>query len=174
MKFPAGVAELAVARDSKSRSPCESVGSTPSSGVAPANRHRRDVDLALVPAGTINGRITDQQGRPLQGAMVILTWSRDEQEPLTGGAPAMTVSSATGDYSIGQVAEGSYRIRVTWNDPEALKAKTFARPRSIFYPGTPTLSEAAVVQVRRGETVTGIDIVFTRTDTASISGHVAS
>ena len=29
---PAGVAELADARDSKSRSPCESVGSTPSSG----------------------------------------------------------------------------------------------------------------------------------------------
>ena len=32
MKVPAGVAELADARDSKSRSPCESVGSTPSSG----------------------------------------------------------------------------------------------------------------------------------------------
>jgi hypothetical protein len=140
--------------------------------VTPSFPHRTDVDLALIPAGRINGRITDQDGRPLKGAMVTLAWSRDDQGPRIGRPPALTLSNAAGDYSIAQVGEGAYRIVVNWRDPEALKAKSSAHSKPTFYPGTSSLSEAAVVQVRRGEIVTGIDIVFTRTDTASISGHV--
>ena len=45
--FRAGVAELADARDSKSRSPCESVGSTPSSGTNSVQRRHAPAAQSL-------------------------------------------------------------------------------------------------------------------------------
>jgi hypothetical protein len=140
--------------------------------VTPSSPHRTDVDLDLVRAGTINGRVTDQQGRPLQGAMVTLTREVGERNFRMTGLQSVTLSNAAGDYSLRQVAEGSYRISVNWNDPEALKAKSSVRDRPSFYPGTNNPLEAALVRVGRGETVNNIDVIFTRADIASISGHV--
>jgi hypothetical protein len=140
--------------------------------VTPSSPHRTDVDLDLVPAGTINGRITDQQGRPLQGAMVTLMRDVGERNFRMTGLQSVTLSDAAGGYSLRQVAEGSYRISVNWNDPEALKAKSSVRDRPSYHPGTNNPLEAAIIRVARGETVNNIDVIFTRADTASISGHV--
>jgi hypothetical protein len=140
--------------------------------VTPANRHRTGVDLSLIPAGTINGRVTDQQGRPLKDALVMRPQVLDDRGVRISGPPSMTRTNASGTYSLRQVPEGAYQVGVTWIDPEALKAKSSIRPRPTFYPGTDNPSEAATIRVARGETVNNIDIVLIGTETYSISGHV--
>ncbi|HUE87537.1 MAG TPA: carboxypeptidase-like regulatory domain-containing protein, partial [Vicinamibacterales bacterium] len=140
--------------------------------VAPANPHRTGVDLTLVPAGTINGRVMDEQGRPLENAMVTRMQMVSDPGGRISGPPSMTRSSAAGGYSLRQVPEGAYLVGVTWLDPEAMKAKASIRSRPTYYPGTDKVQEAATIRVARGETVNNIDIVLIRSKTYAISGHV--
>ena len=142
--------------------------------VMPDNPRRSDVDIALVPGGTITGRVTDQHGRPLKDAMVTAGMMVDDlrYQITVPRGPTVSRTDATGEYSIRQLAAGTYRVSVTWIDAEALKAKSPVRAATSFYPGTDKSLDATPLRLARGETLRRIDVVYFRADTYTLSGHV--
>jgi uncharacterized surface anchored protein len=53
--------------------------------------------------GSVSGRVTDQAGNPIQGAGL-------NAQPMTGGGDGSAITDANGDYTIGGLAPGNYRV----------------------------------------------------------------
>src|SRR5215203_2969488 len=61
--------------------------------------------IAAADTGLIEGKVTDELGKPLDGAVI----------SALGGATAFAVSDKTGQYSLKQLPPGPYLVRVHLN-----------------------------------------------------------
>jgi hypothetical protein len=137
-----------------------------------AGEARRLLDLTLLRAGAIGGRVIDGQGRPLKDALVDAMFVDEPGSNRVESFGRKHRSNERGEYLVGNLPPGSYRILVQWTDPEMGKAKAGPyRPTVVLYPNVTRLTDATTVSLASGETVRGIDVVIDRPQRHLLNGH---
>ncbi|MBV8897050.1 MAG: carboxypeptidase regulatory-like domain-containing protein [Acidobacteriaceae bacterium] len=155
------------------------------------NRHRRgsilslspgqqltDVSFALTPQSVITGKVIDQDGDPVNGAMVQIvmqTWDRGKMHyRMLNGSN----TNDLGEYRISGLSPGKYYALVqamqfthhqqVASDP----GKPDLQPLRTFYPEAPTMDAATPLQLGPGQYLTDIDIRLRAGATYHIRGKV--
>lgn len=138
-----------------------------------------DVDLKLVRGAVINGRITDDEGKPVIEERVELQTA--DEKPGQGGQMSpismnyqMFQTDDRGVYRLYGLPAGRYKVSVGTN-PNGGFPGNGARgyfPQT-FYPDTTDTTKATIVEVGEGDEATNIDIrLGHRAKTFSIAGRV--
>lgn len=150
-----------------------------------------DADAARTRGGVIEGRVIDEQLRPVADARVsaqrvrgaglqLQLWPSDS-EPLSpaGGASGPTVvTDRLGVYRISGLSPGPYYVSALAPRPRKAAAAERTHPAekvgygATFYPGSTTAAYASPVRLRSGEQITGIDIRLESRKLARLSGRV--
>ena len=159
----------------------------------------RDLAPTIAPGAVITGRVTDESGRPVEGTLVFVAERRLVNGVTTYGTssanPHSAVSDDRGIYRVHSIPAGSYMVLVS-SPPAVLRgpllsvkmaptpsaviseariaassptARTYA---PVFYPGVADPTAAAVVQVRAGEELGGIDFPLPLVVTSRVTGTV--
>ena len=132
------------------------------------------INITLVSAGAIAGRITDQNGDPLEGVSVQALQSkfsggRRRLLPVTDGEPLTT--DDTGRYRLFGIPPGQYIVVASPRPlPLLLPGKNHPGYIPTYYPGTPAPPEAQAVTVDLAQTSSGVDFVLVSARSAIISG----
>ena len=116
-----------------------------------------DVDVALVRAGTIQGQLRRNDGRPVAGADVRLYVLGPAHSWQLVSAPEVTTGD-DGRYTLSGLYPGTYRVGFSWLELDR-SAPGFPSIER-FYGGS-TLDTAHDITVGAGEQHTGIDVVYT-------------
>jgi hypothetical protein len=135
-----------------------------------------DVHLALIPGGTISGRVFDPAGKPLSDTPVqVLRRVYNNGKP-TLGIVNLKSTDDHGDYRLYRLPPGEYFLVAS---PQRLPSSLSnvvstnnEAPTSTFYPGAVDISAALPVVLRGGDEITGINIPVKTATTATISGRI--
>jgi hypothetical protein len=121
--------------------------------------------IAMVPLGSINGRVKSADGTPLRDAVVTASVIefQDGRRILAEGNKAQT--NAAGEYSLPMLAPGEYYLRVNPQDATRTHLGT-------YYPGETDLRKATLITIGGGEEVGGIDFDLVTPKTFVVSGRV--
>lgn len=135
-------------------------------------------DIALARGASISGRVVDDAGEPLSDMEVTVGWAA----PVNGrlqfqGVAIPTTTDDRGEYRVGGLPPGTFVVNVFGWAGAAMAAPgsdSAPRPRSVFYPQTPFVSQARSVVLRAGEEAGSVDVAFTADSlvTPTISGRV--
>jgi Carboxypeptidase regulatory-like domain len=133
-----------------------------------------DVTVRLFRGGAIAGRVFDAYGEPVDMAQVqILSVPRS-------GRPQMRGSNSTndlGEFRVARLQPGRYLVRVRPQggyDSGMPQEKPLPAPLPTYYPSVPSIANAQVVVVNRGETVSGLDITLGEAMPTIVTGMVLS
>ncbi len=129
------------------------------------------VDVKLVPTGSIEGRVLDEEGAPLKG--VVLYAERPSKASL------MTVSADGGRYRLELLPPDQFRIltRVSYSlrketaKRDASSSQMLGFAPSLYVPGVDDTAAASPVNVSAGSTLGGFDIRLKRVPLVAVSGH---
>jgi len=134
-----------------------------------------DIDVTLPSGGAIAGRITDENGDPLEGVGLRLLQSgyhggRKGLFPVAGVRPRQT--DDTGHYRLFDVPPGDYIVVAVPppNTRRFLPARNQIGFAPTYYPGTPTPADAQSVNVGLSQTSSGNDFALAVAAPARISG----
>jgi protocatechuate 3,4-dioxygenase beta subunit len=133
--------------------------------------HKTGIEIALIPTGAISGRVTDADGEPVQGVYI------NAQSNV--GAEAGPPTDESGEFRVGGLAPGKYRLKATRNDflvgpPETRTDGTVEEhDAGTWYPGVLSEKQAGKVTVQPGNETTGADIQLVRIPFVRVSGRVA-
>ena len=124
------------------------------------------LDLKLTPLGAVGGRVVNADGEPVQLVTV-------EVQGILGGQS--TTTDAKGQYRIGGLVPGRYRIKVrlNWQDsPPEIRSdgSKEIHYRSTYYPGVAESKAAARITVTPGSETSGIDIPLLTAPIVKVSG----
>ena len=127
-------------------------------------------DLSLTRLGSIGGRIVDERGDPIQGAIVQALHVRYEGGhrrlvPAGGGRR----TDDLGRYRLFDLMPGSYVISAGVSDVQSAGIPGYGRS---YYPGTTIAGQAQFVSLRAGQDVPAIDFGLARARTARIDGRM--
>jgi hypothetical protein len=152
-------------------------GQSRSNGPAPpfdvrAGERRERMDVTLIRGGSISGRVFDETGAPIAGAMVsIARPSVYDWETILRGSGQSAATDHAGRFRIFGVAPGRYLVQAT-----AMSAFDRTQPRlgysPTFYPGALVATIAGSVAVGESQDVAGIDFPLVPTNSASIGGRL--
>jgi len=137
----------------------------------------------VTPQAIIAGRVLDEYGDPVMGALVFAQRAGNANGPRTNVNAGNVQSNDLGEYRIANLGAGDYVVAANYQDrnrgivtppsqqlppdkPQLIYATT-------YHPGTAVASEAGTVHVTDGAVVAGIDIKFTKTSAYSIHLTVA-
>jgi protocatechuate 3,4-dioxygenase beta subunit len=128
------------------------------------------VDLRLARFGALTGRLSDENGDPIQDATVQALQARYE-DGRRWLVPANFSGGSTDDlgrYRIHDLAPGRYIFSaVTTGQVQRDDVSGYART---FYPGSSSVAEAGFVSIGLSEEVTGVDFALMRVPTVTVSG----
>jgi hypothetical protein len=124
-----------------------------------------NISIAMVPLGSISGRVKNADGTPLKETVVeaSVIQYQDGRRILAEGNTART--NAAGEYSLPMLAPGEYYIR-------AQQSTTDRSYLGTYYPGESDIKKATRITLQGGEEVGGIDFDLVTTKTFSVSGRV--
>jgi protocatechuate 3,4-dioxygenase beta subunit len=141
--------------------------------VAPG-QHSSDLVIELIPGANISGRIKTPDDKPLQGvSLEIVKYfpSADGKELHSVGSPVLT--NAGGDYHVTGLTPGRYYIRaVAPASNSESKAPTKDAYPTTYYPNSTEVSTAAVLTVRAGQDLSGMDVTLTPVRPVTVTGKV--
>ena len=111
-----------------------------------------DVNLSLVPGGVITGRITDSEGEPLIGQLVIIKLD----ERLTSGNRRLwmrlyspdRITDDRGVYRAFGLPPGKYKVSVGDSDSGRKSSRQYHK--ETFYPSVTDPAKATIVEVTEG------------------------
>jgi protocatechuate 3,4-dioxygenase beta subunit len=130
------------------------------------------IDLGLVRAGVIAGKITDEFGEPLADTQVTAMryqFAQGTRRLVPAGA---RMTNDIGEFRLFGIPPGQYYLTATLlNDQEADAAshETYA---STYYPGTGSLSGAQPITIAAGQTMAGMNMMVLPVRSVRISGSV--
>jgi protocatechuate 3,4-dioxygenase beta subunit len=138
------------------------------------------VDIALPRLGAIAGRITDETGNAIEGAIVTVLDARFEDGRRVLVQPvgiSARPSDDRGQYRVFGIEPGRYFVRAGPGDPGGLRfglatGSEIPGYAPSFFPGVPAATLATRVDVAPSSSVTGVDFPLVRTATATVSGRV--
>lgn len=137
------------------------------------------IDFRLMRQAVIAGRITDDEGDPVQHASVMVTQS----SPMSN-RPIFMQSAQTndlGEYRIASLLPGRYLVRVDsrFGSPGAQEGSSAKPPEEgvlrnvpTFYPSATDPAAATSLTLAAGQEATGIDIRIAKARTFQISGKL--
>ena len=136
-----------------------------------------NVDFALPRQSVISGRITDEEGEPVAGALVAalqMVFFDGGRRPVFAGAGAGTSTDEAGQFRIGRLVPGDYFVRAdlreTWPGTEAGVERMFGYSTT-YFPGT-TNAGARRVTVGLGAEAASTDFSLLPGRSANVSGTV--
>lgn len=155
----------------------EKSGYRPRSGAGPitleGNQSRSGIEIKLDRAAAITGRVIDPEGLPMIGANVTAyryRWT-------SGRRTANPVESARADdrgvYRLFGLPAGRYVVGASAPADETPAGEADLSLTQTFYPTGARAAEAATLDVRWGQELSEINLVFRQQQTFSISGVVA-
>lgn len=133
---------------------------------------RGDLKLRFQRFGSLTGRVVDQDGDPIPAVSVNLFRAGRNlgERVLLNYRNANT--NDRGEYQISPVDPGEYYLRCNTNLPRqmGLASQDIVVPQ--FYGGARELKDAAVLNLRGGEVLSGLDFHLTAERPAKITGRV--
>jgi hypothetical protein len=132
---------------------------------------RRGVDLALAPGGTITGRVTDAEQKPVKEG-IMLAMLIDDSGGISFNGSSNVRTNERGEYTIRNLPAGRYRLSVRWIDPEMVRAKAGFDVEPTYFPGTRQAHEAMSLTLAPGGALRGIDIRLAPSELVRFSGYV--
>lgn len=149
-----------------------------------------DVNLDLVVGGAISGRVTDEDGNPIAGEYLSLTYIPEYDSQISDRLQSYKVGFKTntdGTYKILGVSPGRYLVSVG-EDIDRLSGKVYYKNdwfgaqgsvrgshyyEQIFYPGVTKKTDARVIEVAPGAEFQDVNITVGQTiKSFSVSGRV--
>ena len=135
----------------------------------------QDIDVTLPSGGAIEGRVSDENGDPLENVGLSLLQSRYRDGrrglfPVSGVRPRQT--DDTGHFRLFDVPPGDYLIVAVppLSNRRFLPARNQVGYAPTYYPGTAMPAEAQSVNVGLSQTSGGIDFALAVAAPAKISG----
>lgn len=140
---------------------------TPVASIAVDSSRVQQIVIDLMPGATIGGRVTDPQGRPLQGVQVsAMKLQYDEGRPAFSAGSLPRTTDDRGEFRLFWFAPGEYYIRAEYpNGQNSLARKS-------YYPGTVDSNMAIPLTVRGGESLEGMNFNIPAASSVRISGQV--
>ena len=143
-----------------------------------AGQSFENADVILPKAGVISGKLVDEFGDPVTGALVRALRYRylDGQRqltPIVEGMEALLQGGVTddlGNYRVYGLTPGDYYVCAVFV-PRGESASHFGHPPT-YYPGTPTASEARRISLRMGQEAANTNFNLSTARYASVSGTV--
>ncbi len=129
------------------------------------------IKLKLIPDGSISGRVVDPDGEPLESIQITA-------ESSNGNMNFGAVTDDKGEFRLGSLAPGKYRIRASKMEmmiPPEIRTDGSVEQHLIttWYPNSSDQKSASRVQVQPGADVTAIEIRMQNSPIVCISGTVA-
>jgi len=141
---------------------------SPVASVTVDSTRTQRVDIDLSPGSAIGGRITDPQGRPVQGVQVTaMKLQYDEGRPAFGAGSLPRTTDARGEFRLFWFAPGEYYVRAEYPSGQNSLA------RKSYYPGTVDSNQAVPLTLRGGESIDGMNFTLPVAESVRISGQVA-
>jgi hypothetical protein len=138
-----------------------------------AGQTAENVNLALVHAGAIAGKVVDEFGEPLVDAQVMtmrVVYANGERRMAI--APGRASTNDVGEFRAFGLPPGDYFIAATFRSflgGDTGAAVTYA---PTFYPGTANVADAQRITVGAGQTVADVVLPVLPVQTTRISGSV--
>ena len=135
------------------------------------------VDVALPRGAAIDGRLINEDGEPVQNAIVAAVRFEDNSTGRRTVAVRQTKTDDLGRYRLHSLPEGEYYVEASpdarqlaadWA-PSGDRAPGLART---FFPGTVQYHEARALKLARAQQVTGIDFAAATVPLVRVSGRV--
>jgi len=140
-----------------------------------------DIVLRLVPAAVISGRVFDEDGEPVAGAIVQAMRYRYVEGKRELVPMGMDRSDDQGEYRIFGLAAGQYYVSANFMSGRGMGQVGLAGVAGekgeesyppTYYPGTNDPARATPLELRAAEQVGGIDIGFIPTRAVRVRGRV--
>lgn len=136
--------------------------------------------VAMIPTGSVSGRIRDRDGQPLTGVPVqLMRYNHDAQgRRILRAVSARTMwTNDRGEYRIYFVTPGRYYLNAgTPQGPSGYRpTPPDVVPESyayMYYPGVPDVTDATVIDVQPGAELTGLDWTLDRQTRYRIRGRI--
>ena len=129
----------------------------------------------LTPQGILAGRVIDDEGEPVQGAMVMLMRWTNSRGVKSLTARGRDTTNDRGEYRISDVPPGRYFIQVNWNRgtaaPQEVGGVRMAYVATL-YPNASDPAQATRIQVTAGLELGGQDITMRREKVVKVSGKL--
>ncbi len=135
------------------------------------------VELKLYPEAVVYGRVTNENGRPLEGFTVQLLHAGVKRATTRRGNQPSAVTNENGEYRLAELRAGTYLVSVTQKLDAAGPLSLFQAIRlshgypNYFYPSVTDLSLATPVRLTPGKQVQA-DMRLTSQPLYRISGNV--
>jgi hypothetical protein len=129
-----------------------------------------DLELSLAPWSTVTGRVSDDGGDPVQGAVVRLLQVRYR----AGRRQLVPVSAERrtddrGEYRLFGMPPGAYIVSASVHDLGAAESPGYART---YYPGTARAADARFVQVEASGHLTSLDLDLVPSPSYRVGGRM--
>lgn len=137
--------------------------------------------IKLTPQAVLAGRLTDEEGEPVQGATVEVLHKRYIRNRLRWIAAGRGMTNDLGEFRIANIPPGKYllaavegrgmmRPRRVLPSPSGSSAETaYAR---VYYPSVTDPGQASLIEVAPGAEVAGLDMRLQKTRVYRIRGQV--
>jgi hypothetical protein len=133
-----------------------------------------DLSVSMFRGSAIAGRVLDAYGDPVDQAQVqVLRVPR-------GGRPTNVGQSQTndlGEFRVPRLAPGRYIVQVRprmnqyFQDPSVVEPP-LPQPLPTYYPNAPSMAQAQVLTLNRGETISGVDMMLADGTPTVVTGVV--
>ncbi|HXI30352.1 MAG TPA: carboxypeptidase-like regulatory domain-containing protein, partial [Vicinamibacterales bacterium] len=141
--------------------------------VAP-RESRTDLDVTLQRPSAIGGTLLDENGDPIEGAIVDAFTFRTVggKASFTGGSSAHYITDDLGHYRIGGLPPGDYALGAFVGQIVGTESSVgLPGYATTFFPGTAAASESQRIAVGTAQEVSGVDFSLVRVRTARLSGQ---
>jgi protocatechuate 3,4-dioxygenase beta subunit len=128
--------------------------------------------IDLVPTAVIAGKLTDEDGFPVEGAQVSALRYQimfDGERKLQPAWSSVTQSDDLGEFRIFSLPAGRYCIRATASD----LANWDRRYVPEYVPGVLEPTDESWIEVKAGEERSGVNLRFTKHQGVTVEGHLA-
>jgi protocatechuate 3,4-dioxygenase beta subunit len=136
------------------------------------------IDFKLTRGGVITGRVTDADGRPVIEERISLTQVDEKGAPAPGANPVwvnytMYTTDDRGVYRLYGLSPGRYKVSAGQESGEMPGTRASGYHKKSFYPDTPDVTKAGIVEVTADSEAKNIDIKLgPRAATYAVTGRV--
>src|ERR1017187_6277560 len=136
------------------------------------------VDFRLTPHGVVSGKITDEDGDPVEGVQVQImrqVYNQGKKQLQQNGGES---TNDLGEYRLSGITPGKYLLSATYRSRRQMMPGAADEPSTqedyvtTYFPGVTDISAAAPIEMGPGDQVQGINIRLNKTRTVRVSGRV--